>query len=93
MSIRVNVPSALQPFAKGIRSVQLEGGAGTVRDALQALADAHPGVVDRVLTETGELREHVNVFVGEENCRFMGGLSAPVKDRDVLEIVASVSGG
>ena len=93
MPIRVNVPSALQSFSRGARSVQLAHGGVTVRDALRELAVAHPGVVDRVLTESVELREHVNVFVGEENCRFIGGLAAQVQDGDTLEVVASVSGG
>ena len=91
--IRINVPSALQAFAGGTRTLRVEHRGSTVADALRSLAEAHPGVVDRVLTETGEIREHVNVFVGEENCRFIGGLGAPVKDGDTLEVVASVSGG
>jgi molybdopterin synthase sulfur carrier subunit len=93
MPIRVNVPGALQAFSSGARTVQVEHSGGTVRDALRSLSTAHPGVVDRVLTEAGELREHVNVFVGDENCRFMGGLDAPVRDGETLEVVASVSGG
>ncbi|HVZ49074.1 MAG TPA: MoaD/ThiS family protein [Gemmatimonadaceae bacterium] len=93
MPIQVNVPGALQAFAGGSRRLQVDVRCRTVRDTLRAVAGVHPGVVERVLTETGELREHVNVFVGEENCRFAGGLDAPVRDGAVLEIVASVSGG
>jgi molybdopterin converting factor small subunit len=93
MAIHVNVPGALQAFASGSRTLRLDTRCRTVRDALRAVAETHPGVVDRVLTETGALREHVNLFVGEENCRFVGGLDAPVRDGAVIEIVASVSGG
>ena len=49
--------------------------------------------MDRVLTERGDIREHVNVFVGEDSVRFLGGLSAPVRDGDTIEIIAAVSGG
>lgn len=93
MAIQINVPGALQAFASGLARVRLETPSRTVAEVLRALAVAHPGVVDRVLTESGSLREHVNVFVGDENCRFIGGLDAPVRDGEVLEIVASVSGG
>ena len=93
MAIQVNVPGALQAFASGSSRVRVDAACRTVGETLRALSAAHPGVVDRVLTETGALREHVNVFVGDENCRFIGGLEAPVRDGEVLEIVASVSGG
>lgn len=93
MPIQVNVPGALQAFARGAACLRIDAQCSTVGDALRALSTAHPGVADRVLTEAGALREHVNVFVGDENCRFIGGLEAPVRDGEVLEIVASVSGG
>ena len=93
MAITINLPSALMPFAKGSGSVRIDGPCTSVRDALHALGARSPGVVDRVLTEQGELREHVNVFVGTENVRFIDGLSTRVRDGDELEIVASVSGG
>jgi molybdopterin synthase sulfur carrier subunit len=93
MRATVHVPGALQAFARGAAVVRVELPEGTVGDVLRAVDAKHPGVIDRVLTETGDLREHVNVFVGEENCRFAGGLRAPVRDGDAIEIVASVSGG
>jgi sulfur-carrier protein len=46
-----------------------------------------------VMTETGEVREHVNIFVGEESIRFAQGLGTPVRDGDTIMIVAAVSGG
>ena len=65
----------------------------TVGDALAALATRAPGVVDRVLDECGVLRPHVNVFVGEESIRFLGGLDAPVPEGSTITIVPAVSGG
>ena len=65
----------------------------TVRDALTALAAEHPGVVDRVLTEQGEVREHINIFVDSESVRFLQGLATPVPEGSTLVILAAVSGG
>jgi molybdopterin converting factor small subunit len=93
MSVSVSLPGALQPFASGRRVVPLEQPVHTVRDVLDALAECCPGVVDRVLTEQGELRPHVNVFVGVENVRFADGLVTAVRDGDTIEIVPAVSGG
>ena len=64
-----------------------------VSDALDALWRAVPGVRDRVLTETGEVREHVQVFVGLESIRFTGGLATAVPEDAEIHIVPAVSGG
>jgi len=93
MAITFSLPNALQPHARGIGVVKVEAGGATLRDALTALRAHYPGIVERVLTEQGQVREHVNLFVGEENSRFIGGLAAPVADGDTIEIVPSVSGG
>lgn len=93
MAITVALPNALQPHARGLGVVRLDERCDTLRDALAALGTRHPGIVDRVLTEQGEVREHVNLFVGEENSRFIGGLAARLADGDTIEIVPAVSGG
>ena len=93
MPITIELPGALQPHANGSASVVLGERCGSVGEALAALAVQWPGVLDRVLTEQGELRPHVNVFVGEENSRFIGGLSAPVPDGSTILILPAVSGG
>ncbi len=93
MAISIALPNALQPHARGIGVVKVESRGGTLRDALSALREKYPGIVERVLTEQGQVREHVNLFVGEENSRFIGGLEAPVADGDTIEIVPSISGG
>jgi sulfur-carrier protein len=93
VAITIAVPGALEPYAGGSRLVLVEAACATLRDALAALAAVRPGIVDRVLTERGEIREHVNVFVGEESVRLHGGLAATVRDGDTIEIIAAVSGG
>ena len=64
-----------------------------MQDALSAVGKHWPGVLDRVMTEQGTVREHVNVFVGEDSIRFVDGLATPVDDGDTIMIVAAVSGG
>ena len=92
MSLTVVLPRALYPYARGTGTLRVDGCA-TVADALSAVRQRWPGVVDRVMTERGEVREHVNIFVGEESIRFAGGLATPVGDGDTIMIVAAVSGG
>jgi len=64
-----------------------------LKDALEALWVACPGLRDRVVTEQGELREHVNVFVGSENAKYLGGLAARLGDHPEISIFHAVSGG
>ncbi len=93
MSVRVHLPGDLRPFADGKARVTLEARVKTASDALEALWSMHPGVRDRVMTETGEVRPHVNVFVDGESIRFTGGLATPVPEGAELHIVPAVSGG
>jgi molybdopterin converting factor small subunit len=66
---------------------------GTLRAALEALFAAHPGIRDRVLTERGEIREYVHVFVGKSEARLTGGLASPLADGMEISIIPAISGG
>jgi molybdopterin synthase sulfur carrier subunit len=93
-SVTVRLPQALAEQASGQRSliVDVEGDAslGDVLDALGALA---PGVERRVRDETGAIRRFVNVYVGEDECRALGGLEARVAPGSLVHIIPSVAGG
>jgi molybdopterin synthase sulfur carrier subunit len=91
--IAFRIPGYLRPFTEGQAEVTVDVGPGPVRDALAALFARYPGVRDRVVTETGEVRQHVNVFVGDEAIRFTGGLETPVPEGAKIHIVPAVSGG
>ena len=91
--ITIELPTALRPYARGSAALVLDGGYPTVGDALHALADRWPGVLDRVIDERGEVRPHVNVFGGAESIRFLGGLRAPLPEGSTVTIVPAVSGG
>jgi molybdopterin converting factor small subunit len=73
--------------------VDVETCGRTLQDALEALFAAHPAIRDRVLTERGEIREHVNVFVGKSEARSMGGLVTPLADGTEVSILPAISGG
>lgn len=93
MAIIFYIPGPLRQFAGGRSQVEVNVSAATVAEALEALWQAHPGLRDRILTEQGEVRQHVNIFVGEENIRDSGGVTAAVKNGAAITIVPAVSGG
>jgi sulfur-carrier protein len=89
VSVTVYIPGPLRGFAAGLDVVSLPGAPGTLAQALDVLFAAHPGLRDRVLTETGAVRRHVNLFVGAERAT----LETPVPDGAELAILPAVSGG
>ena len=91
MSVRVRIPTQLRPLAGGAGEVQVEG--ATVGDALKGLDAVHPGFAERLFDDSGNLRRFVNVFVGEEDIRFLEGLDTPVPAGAVVSIVPAVAGG
>jgi molybdopterin converting factor small subunit len=93
MAISVILPHALTPYSRGSSTLVVDEPCATVADALAAVAARLPAVTDRVLTEQGELRRHVNVFVGEESIRCIDGLATTLSDGATITIVPAVSGG
>jgi sulfur-carrier protein len=93
MPVTFHIPSYLAAFAEGQRSVNLASPPATVREALESLWRLHPALRDRVVDERGEVRQHINVFVGNESIRFGEGLATPVPDGSEILIVPAVSGG
>jgi sulfur-carrier protein len=91
MSISVRIPTQLRTLTGGAGEVQVEG--STVGDALKALDAAHPGMGDRLFDDAGKLRRFVNVFLADEDVRFLEGLATPVADGQTLSIVPAVAGG
>jgi molybdopterin synthase sulfur carrier subunit len=93
VAISVVLPQALTPYSRGAGTLVVDGPCATVANALARVAAQWPAVIDRVLTEQGELRRHVNVFVGEESIRFLDGLETTVPEGATIMIVPAVSGG
>lgn len=93
MAITFHIPGPLRSFTDGRSRVELETSAATLSEALQALSAVCPGIRDRVMTEQGLIREHVNVFVGMEDVRYTGGIATPVAPGVEISIVPAISGG
>jgi molybdopterin converting factor small subunit len=93
MSITFHIPGPLRTFAGGHAEVLLEGSYPVLRDALEALWQKHPGLRDRILTEGGQIREHVNLFLGNESIRYTGGLATPLFPAAEIAIIPAISGG
>jgi molybdopterin synthase sulfur carrier subunit len=93
MPVTVRIPTYLASFAGGQNSLALEGSPTTVSAALEMLWKAHPGLRDRIVDEQGALRQHINIFVGDEAIRFAEGLGTAVPANAEILIVPAVSGG
>jgi sulfur-carrier protein len=91
MTVSVRVPTQLRPLTGGAGEVQAAG--TTVGEVLKALDAAHPGLGDRLFDDGGTLRRFVNVFLADEDVRFLQGLETPVADGQTLSIVPAVAGG
>jgi molybdopterin converting factor small subunit len=93
MTVHFWIPGPLRSLTGGRSHVDVEPSGSSLQDALAALFAAHPGIRDRVLTEQGEIRQHVNVFVGKNETRSTGGLATPLADGMEISILPAISGG
>lgn len=91
MSTTVRIPTALRTLTGGAGEVTVEG--STVGEVLKALDAGYPGMGERLFDDAGGLRRFVNVFVAEEDIRFLDHLSTPVAEGQVVSIVPAVAGG
>lgn len=87
----IRIPSAWRGLAGNQGEVQLPG--ATVGEVLRHLARLHPGLGARVFDDQGAVRRYVNVFLGDEDIRFLEELSTPVADADRLTLVPAMAGG
>lgn len=93
MPVTFLIPGALREFTAGHSRVKIEDSPATLAEALSVLWTLYPGVRDRIATEQGQVREHINIFIGDENVRYTGGLASPVSAGSEISIVPAVSGG
>jgi molybdopterin converting factor small subunit len=91
MAVTVRIPTQLRTLSGGAAAVAVDG--STVASVLKSLEAAHPGFQDRLFDETGKLRRFVNVFVGDEDIRFLDGLDTAVSGGTTVSIVPAVAGG
>ncbi len=91
MSVIVRLPSQLRSLVGGVGEVSVD--AGTVREAILAVDAAYPGLATRVLDDDGTLRRFVNVFVADEDVRFLDGLDTVLVAGQTVSLVPAVAGG
>jgi sulfur-carrier protein len=91
MAVTVRIPTQLRSLTGGASEVTVEG--GTVAEVLKQLDAAHSGFGERIFDEAGALRRFVNVFVADEDIRFLQNLETPVASGQVVSIVPAVAGG
>ncbi len=91
MAVIVRIPTPLRSLTGGNEEVKVED-AATVADVIDRLEAMHAGMRDRLLDEKG-VRKFINIYVGEEDIRFLDGLRTTVKDGEQLSIVPAIAGG
>ena len=92
MAVTVRVPTILRSLTGGQSEVGVDG-ASTLVELLDKLDAEHPGIKGRVLDDEGKLRRFVNIYVGEDDVRFAGGLETPTPDGATVSIIPAVAGG
>lgn len=91
MSVTVRIPTQLRTLTGGAGEIQADG--DTVGDVLKSLDAAHPGMGERIFDDSGKLRRFVNVFVADEDVRFLEGLETVLTEGQTVSIIPAVAGG
>ena len=92
MPVKVRIPTPLRSVTKGAAEVQVVK-ADTVDDVVADLERQFPGMRERLVDEAGELRRFINIYVNEEDIRFLAGKGTGLKDGDEVSIVPAIAGG
>ena len=91
MSVNVRIPTILRTYTEGASEVTAEG--GTLAEVLDDLEANHTGIKARVLDEEGKLRRFVNVYVGNDDVRFLDNLETATPDGTQISVIPAVAGG
>jgi molybdopterin converting factor small subunit len=91
MAVEVRLPTLLRPAADGAASVTAEG--ATVGEVFAALTASYPGLAGQLVDDSGALHKFVNVYVNDDDIRYLDQLATPVAERDVVSILPAVAGG
>ena len=91
MAVEVRLPTVLRPAAAGQSSVRAEG--DTIGEVLGSLTTSYPDVASQVFTEEGSLHRFINVYVNDDDVRYLDKLETKVADDDVVSILPAVAGG
>jgi molybdopterin synthase sulfur carrier subunit len=89
--VEVRLPTILRPYVGGQASIEGEG--STLRELLGDLESRHPGLTRSFMNDEGELHRFVNIYVNDEDVRYLGALEAELRNGDVVSILPAVAGG
>ncbi|MCC6345763.1 MAG: MoaD/ThiS family protein [Nitrospirales bacterium] len=90
MAVKVRIPTPLQRLTQGKEEV--DGAPGTIIELINGLENAYPGIAERI-SEGGKVRRFVNIYLNEEDIRFLQAEQTSVKDGDEVSIVPAIAGG
>lgn len=91
MSAKVKIPTILRSYTAGLSEVEAQG--TTLREVLTNLDQQYPGIGGRVLDDSGQLRRFVNVYIDDDDVRFLTGLDSKVEKGSSVSIIPAVAGG
>lgn len=91
MAVEVRVPTILRKHTGGAKVVH--GVGGSVREVIDTLEKEYPGLRDAIVTGDGDIHRFINIYLNDEDVRFLGSLATPVSEGDVLSILPAVAGG
>jgi len=91
MAVKVRIPVLLRPLTGGAGEVESSG--AKISELIDNLEAAHPGIKERLYGDDGKLRRFINIYVNNEDIRFLQGEDTPVKDGDEISIVPAIAGG
>lgn len=91
MAVQVRIPTPLRSLTNDAEVVEVE--ASTIGGAIESLQARFPGIKERLIDEAGEVRRFVNVYVNEEDIRFLQNQDSPLKDGDEVSIIPAIAGG
>ena len=91
MAIKIRIPVPLRNLTQGQELVSVEG--ATIKAAIDSMEASYPGIKGRICDEAGKVRRFVNIYVNEEDIRFLSGIDTAVKDSDDISIIPAIAGG
>ena len=91
MSVSVRIPTILRTYTNGESEVSADG--GTLADVLESLDTSYPSIKGRILDDQGAIRRFVNVYVGNDDVRFLDSLKTPTPDGTQISVIPAVAGG
>jgi molybdopterin synthase sulfur carrier subunit len=91
MAVKVRIPAPLQTLTQNLGLLEVEG--ATVGEVLLALEERYPGFHERLYDDSGELQRFINIYVNEEDIRFLEGIATPLSEGDEVSIIPAIAGG